>query len=228
MKDYLDANTIAAISSRTGIAPVYFLWIEAKNRSTGTLETMGLWSGWDSVTTQVIHPDTRTEVTRTYHAGGSVIEWPAIPLETGLVVRNIRFVLSQISDAAQLAIRGYDPKHAPVQYHMGLFDPATQLLVAPPVPVFVGKVNGAPITTPAVGGEGSIELTCVSDTRELTRTNPIKRSDEMQKRRIVGGNPDRLRKYSDVAGGWLQNIHWGEAKAATAQPAGPPPDRGVL
>jgi hypothetical protein len=69
--------------------------------------------------------------------------------------------------------------------------------------------------TPKVGEEGSIELSCVSDTRELTRVNPLKRSDEMQKRRVIGGVPDRFRRYSDVAGGWLQNIHWGEVKGKT-------------
>lgn len=227
MKDYLDANTIAAISSREGIAPVYFLWIEAKNRDTGALETMGLWSGWDTVDAQVLDPDTRLPVTRTYHAAGSVVEWPAVPLETGIVVRTIRFRLSQISDAVQIAIRGYDPKHAPVEYHVGFLDTNTQLLVSRPVPIFIGKINEAPITTPEAGGEGSIEIACVSDGRELTRTNPLKRSDEMQRRRMVGGVEDRIRQYSDVAGGWLQNIHWGEAKAAPA-PSNNDTRRGIL
>lgn len=217
MKDDLDANTIAAISSREGIAPVRFLWIKGKNRETGALETMGLWNGWDTTDVQVLDPDTRLPVTRTYHAGGSAIEWPAVPLETGLVVRTIRFKLSQISPAVQLAIRGYDPKHAPVEYHIGFLDTNTKLMVAPARPIFVGKVNGSPITTPAAGGEGGIELACVSDSRELTRTNPLKRSDEMQRRRTVGGVEDRIRKYADVAGGWLQNVHWGEAKAPPAQ-----------
>lgn len=210
MKDYLDAPTIAAISSREGIIPSYYLWIEARNRTTGGIETMGLWNGWDAVDAQVLDPDTRLPVTRTYYAGGSIVGWPAIPLETGLVDRNVRITLSQINDAVQLAVRGYDVKHAPVQLHVGFADPSTHLPVAPAVPLFIGKVNGAPITTPAAGGEGSIELVCVSETRELSRTNPLKRSDEMQKRRLVGGTPDRFRKYTDVAGSWLQNIHWGE------------------
>lgn len=216
MKDDLDANTIAAISSREGIAPVRFLWIKAKNRETGALETAGFWNGWETTDVQVLDPDTRLPVTRTYHPG-SVIEWPAVPLETGLVVRTIRFKLSQINAAVQLAIRGYDPKHAPVEYHIGFLDTNTKLMVAPAWPIFGGKVNGSPITTPAAGGEGGIELACVSDSRELTRTNPLKRSDEMQRRRTVDGVEDRIRKYADVAGGWLQNVHWGEAKAPPAQ-----------
>lgn len=216
MKDYLDAGTIDAISSREGIAPAYFLWIKAKNRTTGAPETMGLWSGWDAVNAEVLDPDTRLPVTRPYQAGGSIVGWPAIPLETGLVVRNVRIRLSQINDAVQNAIRGYDAKHAPIEMHMGFFDPHSMIPVGPAIPVFIGRVNGAPITTPAAGDEGSIELVGVSDTRELTRVNPLKRSDEMQQRRVVSGVPDRFRRYSDVAGGWLQNIHWGEAKAKSS------------
>lgn len=212
MKDDLDLGTLDAISSREGIAPAYFLWIEARNREDGSLETMGLWSGWDAVNVDVIDRDTRTAITRPYQAGGSIVGWPSIPLETGIVPRTIRIRLSQINMAVQIAVRGYDPKHAPVQLHMGFMDIKTMLLVGPAEPIFVGRVNEAPISTPAAGGEGGIELSCVSDTRELTRTNPLKRSDEMQKRRLVGGEPDRFRRYSDVAGGWLQNIHWGEVK----------------
>ncbi len=228
MKDYLDAATIAAISSRESIAPVYLLWIEAKNRSTGALETMGLWSGWDTTNIQVIDPDTRLPVTRTYHAGGSAIEWPAVPLETGVAVRNLRFRLSQINDAVQLAVRGYDPKHAPVEYHVGFLDTETKLLVSQPLPIFVGFINETPINTPAIGGDGSIEIVCVSDARELTRTNPLKRSDEMQRRRLVGGVEDRFRRYADVAGGWLQNVHWGEAKAAPPATSDGGGQRGIL
>jgi hypothetical protein len=213
MKDYLDAATIDAISSREGIAPIYFLWIKARNRSNGAFETMGLWSGWDAINAEVLDPDTRLPVTRPYQAGGSIVGWPNIPLETGLVVRNVRIRLSQINEAVQSAIRGYDAKHAPVEMHQGFCDPHTMLPVSAAIPVFIGRVNGAPFTTPAVGDEGGIELVGVSDTRELTRLNPLKRSDEMQRRRVVGGVPDRFRRYSDVAGGWLQNIHWGEAKS---------------
>lgn len=222
-----DTATIAALQSRTGIIPVNLIWIEAKDRETGGIATMGLWNGWDTTDLQIIDPDTLLPVTRTFHAGGSVLDLPAIPLESDLTVRTIRIRLSQINAAVQLAIRGYDPKHAPVQVHRGFLDPATRLLVAPALPRFVGWINGAPIRTPAVGGEGSIEIACVSHTRALTKTNPLKRSDEMQSRRLVSGNPDRMRKYTDVAGGWLQNIHWGEAKAPPA-PSNNDTRRGIL
>jgi hypothetical protein len=80
-------------------------------------------------------------------------------------------------------------------------------LVAAPVPRFDGQVNGAPIDTPAVGGEGGVKLSVVSHTRVLTRTNAAKKSDETQKLR----SGDRFRRYSAVAGQW--DYWWGEAKA---------------
>lgn len=208
MRDYIDAQTQIAIQSREAILPVNFVWIKAKNRSTGGLETMGLWSGWDTIEAQVLDPATMLPVTRTYHAGGSLLEVPAIPLTSDLTIQTIRIRLSQINDAVQLAIRGYDPKHAPIEIHRGYLDKNTQLMVAPAIPRFVGWINGAPIRTPAVGGEGGIEISCISHARLLTKTNPLKRSDEMQKRR----SGDRFRRYSDVAGGWIANVHWGEAK----------------
>lgn len=210
MRGYLDANTIAAIQSRDAILPVNFLQITAKNRSTGAPEYLRLWSGWDSVDAQVLDPDTMLPVTRTYHASGGVLEWPAIPLESDLSIRTINLRLSQISPAVLDAIVGYDAKHAPVEIHRGYLDKETQLPVAPAVPRFIGLVNGAPKRIPLVGGEGGIELAVVSHTRSLTRLNPIKRSDEYQQTR----QGDRYRRYNDVAGGWLANIHWGEAKKA--------------
>ena len=209
MRSYIDSSTAAAILSREAILPVNFIWITAKNRSTGDPESLGLWSGWDTVDAQVLNPDTMAPVSRTYHAGGSVLEWPVIPLESDLSIRTIRVQLSQINTAVLDQIQGYDAKHAPVEIHRGYLDKDTQLMVAPAVPRFIGWINGAPKRIPAAGGEGGIELAIVSHARALTKTNPLKRSDEAQQRR----NGDRFRRYTDVAGGWLANVHWGEAKA---------------
>lgn len=210
MRSYLDVNTIAAIQSRTAIVPVNFLQITARNRSTGNPEYLRLWSGWDSVDAQVLDLDTMLPVTRTYHAAGGVLEWPAVPLESDLSIRTIRIRLSQINAQVLDAVQGYDAKHAPVEIHRGYMDPNTMLPVAPAVPRFLGQVNGAPKRIPAVGNEGGFELAVVSHTRALTRLNPLKRSDEYQQTR----QGDRFRRYNDVAGGWLANVHWGEAKAA--------------
>lgn len=206
MRSYLDPAIVNAIQNREALKPVNYLQIKAKNRATGAIEVLCLWSGWDTVTAQVLDPDTLLPSTRVYHAGGGVVEWPSIPLETDLTVRTIRIVLSQVNTAVLDAIQGYDAKHAPVEIHRGYLDPETELPVAPAVPRFVGWINSAPKRTPAVGGEGGIELSVVSTTRALTKVHPLRRSDEQQ--RLRGG--DRIRRYTDVAGGWLASISWGK------------------
>lgn len=204
----IDVQTRAALENRAAIAPVNLLWIEGKNRETGATEAIGFWNGLDTVDAQVINPNTGLPVTRTFNAAGALLDVPAIPMTSDLTARTIRIKLSQINDAVQNAVRGYDIRHARVEIFRGLLNVETMLPVGPALPRFVGWVNGAPITTPAVGEEGSISLDCVSYTRLLTKTNPLRRSDEQQRRR----SGDRFRRYTDVAGEWLQDIHWGEEK----------------
>jgi hypothetical protein len=202
----VDPATAAAIQSRRGHIPRYFVWIVAKNRTNGAQETMGLWNGEDTVEVTVIQAESGLPVTRTYNAAGSLLGLDPIPAVSDLSVRTIQISLSQINAAVQQAIRGYDARLAKLEVHRGLLSLDTRLLVAPPVPLFDGQVNGAPINTPAAGEEGGISLAVVSHTRVLTRTNPAKRSDETQKLR----SGDRLRRYSGVANQW--DFFWGEEK----------------
>jgi hypothetical protein len=111
----------------------------------------------------------------------------------------------------QLAVRGYDLRLAAIEIHEGYLDLSTHQLLAPPVVDFVGWVNGAPITTPPAGGQGSITLNCVSHSRMLTRTNPAKRSHESQKLR----SNDQFRRYSTVAAQW--QYWWGEREPENAE-----------
>lgn len=204
----VDSATAAAYQSRRAHIPRYFVWIEAKNRTSGGLETMGLWNGDDTVDVSVVNPDTGLPVTRTYHAAGALLNIDPIPAVSDLSVRTIQIGLSQINAAVQQAIRGYDPRLAKVQIHRGMLDLDTREVIGYPVPLWDGQVNGSPIETPAVGQEGGIALQVVSHTRMLTRTNAAKRSDETQKLR----QGDRLRRYSDTAGEWA--FWWGEEKAS--------------
>ena len=118
-------------------------------------------------------------------------------------------------DNAELAIRGYEPRQAWVEIHRGLFSTSTRELLAPPEPHFVGRIDKAIINTPAEGQSGTIELTCSDDLREMTRTNPARKSHEQQKRRSV----DLFRQYNTTAAEW--QIYWGEAKPSRSQDPGP-------
>jgi len=204
-----DPNTHNYLHSRQGVIPRAFVWVTGKNRSTGSTETLGLWGGLDTVDVTVISGVTQLPVQRTYHAAGALLGVGTITRTPELEVRTLPVSLSQISEAVQLLVRGYDVRHAPIEIHEGYLDRESRLLIAPPIIDFVGWINGAPINTPAAGGKGSIVLDCVSHSRMLTRTNPAKKSHETQKRR----SNDQFRKYNSVANQW--QYWWGEREGET-------------
>lgn len=202
-----DAAFLAALEAAPdfGIVPQQFVWIEAKNRATGALETIGLWTGDEPVTVDVISGTTGGLVSRSYIGAVNLVV-PSIPRVANLTNNRIAISMSQIADTAQLLVREYEPRLARVEIHDGLIDPATRALVSAPEITFIGVVDGTPIATPAVGGEGAIEMDLVSDAMAmLTRTNPAKRSHEHQKRRSAS---DTFAVYAGTVGEW--QIWWGE------------------
>lgn len=203
----VDSATAAAIQSRAGHIPRIFVWIKAKNRDTGELEEGGFWSGDDYVGVSVVQAETGLTVDRTYGPASSLLVVDPIPAISDLTVRTVQVQLRSIGEDVRQLILGYDVRFAPIEIHRGLLSLDTHLLVAPPVPIFDGQVNGAPINTPAAGGEGGIKLAVVSHSRVLTRANAAKKSDESQQLR----SSDRFRRYTDVAPQW--DYFWGEAKA---------------
>jgi len=78
------------------------------------------------------------------------------------------------------------------------------LLTAPAIAEFVGFIDGAPIITPAEGGEGRILLNCASYTQEFTRSNSSKRSDADQRRRDPN---DAFFQHVTTVGDW--EVNWG-------------------
>lgn len=202
----VDAATLAYLNSRAGVVARDFIWIEGKNRDTGATETVGFWNDLDTVTVSVISGTTGAVVNRDYTGSGSLIQIDAIPLVSDMSVRMVRVRLSQINETVALAIRGYEPRLAKVEMHRALFRLDSRALVAPPFPHYVGHINTIQIQTPPPGEQGSIMLQVATHSRELTRSNPAKKSDETQKLR----SGDRFRRYADVAGIW--DFFWGEKK----------------
>lgn len=209
---YLDVESQAAISDRSRFVPRNFVWVTAKDRDTGVATTIGFWDEPEDVSVAVIAPADGTEATRSYY-GGAILSIDPIPLVVGLDVRTVQVVLNPLHAQVENLIRTLEPRLARVEIHRGHYDPDTMTLVAAPRIRFLGQLDGAPIMTAAVGGESTATLRIASHTRELTRTNPAKKSDEQQQRR----SGDRFRRYNAIAGDipyW-----WGEA-SDTAKPAG--------
>lgn len=206
-----DTATATALAASEIVARA-LVWIRAKDRSTGTEETIGLWTGED------VASFTINGQARTYYGAGALLAIEPIVSQSGLVVQMSRMTLSPLAPEVAQAIRGYEPRLAPVEIHRALFDPLTMGLVAEPHRVFSGWIDEVVLTTPEASGEATVEVTMASAARGLTRTLPLKKSDETQKRR----SGDRFRRYADVSA--AVDVFWGEARArAATAPTAPSP-----
>lgn len=183
-------------------------WIEARNRSTSAVETIGFWTGGD-------HRDFSIGgQTRTYYGAGTLLRMNPLTVSTGLQVRNQRIVFSSVPPEVQLAARGFETRNGPVQLHVAYFDALTHELIDEPLRRFKGRCKG--LTIPRAkrvpgakaSGEATLEISVRSSAEDLTRTLPLKKSDEALQARSPG---DRLRRYADVSG-TVESV-WGDIRA---------------
>lgn len=199
MRD-LDGATFAYFDTRADFVSHVLIWISAKNRSTGATENIGFWTGDDHQSFTI------DGGARLYYGAGDVLDVPPLTYEAGLSVRMHTFGLASLSPEVATALRGYEPRLAPVQVHRALFDAATGALVAAPHRVLLGWVDEASIPTPEVGGMGGATITVASSARGLTKTLPAFKSDNQQRRR----SDDRFRRYVDVSG--AVDVFWGSKR----------------
>ncbi|SOC20584.1 hypothetical protein [Rhodobacter maris] len=184
-----DATTAAHFASRGPTRAHVLIWVSARNRTTGATETIGFWTGEDHARFDIDGEE------RIYYGAGATLSIDPIVLQTGLSVRTQRAALSQVSPEVQMAIRGYDSRHAPIEIHRALFDPVSGLLLAPPHLKLRGYIDRLNVKTPAEGGEGSIEVSIATAAKALTKALSRKRSDESLKARAAG---DQFRKYASI------------------------------
>ena len=186
-----------------------FLYFVAKDRSTGEPAPVGFWSDIENVTATVLNPDTLLPVNRAYYGAGGLIEIADVPAVSVIQVQDVRIVMSQLDEMVEQAVRLYEIKQARVEIHRGLFDPISKQLVAPAIVRFVGFVNDLRILTPAENEDGGVEITCVSHTQELMRSNPSTRSHMDQ---ILRSASDNFFKDAAVVSSW--DYTWGEVPGA--------------
>ena len=201
----VDTAAQALRATRGGLAERVMVWIAARNRLTGEIEALGLWSGEDSETITVTDMWTGAPATRVFHGAGSLLGISGVQHEAGLSVRPVRLSLSALSPPVIDAVRLYDPRGARVQIWRRTLSPDTGLPVGVPEPWFKGFCNKAPIPRPEPGGEAILEMEVVSTTRLVAIPNGRRKSDAAQRSRDPD---DRFRRYKAIAR--TIDVPWGE------------------
>jgi hypothetical protein len=206
MRSY-DAPTLAAFQTRAGLCARILVWVEAKNRTTGDPETMGLWTGAQD------REFTIGAATRLYTGAGGIIQIPPIKMQTGIAVRMQRFTLSPIAPIVADLIQTYESRFAPIEVHRALFSLDDGALIAEPHRVWKGFIDEIEISYGET--DATCEVTAASSARLLTRTLPLKRSDATQALR----SGDRFRRYVDISG--KVDVWWGERRGGSDDGNGP-------
>ncbi|GGA65008.1 hypothetical protein [Pelagibacterium lentulum] len=199
-----DPNAIALLqgADTRGLVTAAMLVFEVKTFA-GDPVPFGFWTEHDTETGTVVSPWTGTPASYPFVGGGAVLDVGEVPRTSDLDVVDMAVTLSAVHETVLDMWTGHDMRLAKIAVYEGLFDPQTRNFVSAMLE-FVGEVDGAPKNVPAAGGEGGIQFTFVSDTQQLTRTNPAKRSDAHQRTR----NGDGFHKYIGVAGDWINP--WGQ------------------
>lgn len=204
----LDVETQTAIRDRRAVLPRNFVLVTAKTLTLGDPVIFGFTDFGEDVITNIVDGRTGAVVSHTFYGDNKpIVEMDSIPLRIGLEIATTQIILNPLHPVVAEMARGHELRNAPVQVHRGWLSAESQLLVANPRSRRLGWVNGAPISTAATGGSSKLTLKVASHTRELTQTNPTKRSHESQQLR--GG--DQARKYNGTAHAWQS--FWGEAKS---------------
>lgn len=197
-------STALSTATQDGVNVREAVFIEARNRSTGAVEEIGLWQGDEDLTLSVIRGRDGVTVNRAYYSAAA-LQVGEIVRTAQLTVQTLRIDLSQLADAVTLAVRTHDVARAPIEVHEIFLSPETGRPIAADLPVFAGIVDEASIRTPRIGGKGKVELVCVSEMAALLdRGNPEKASYETQKLR----DGDEWALYAGVVETW--EISWGQ------------------
>lgn len=190
--------TAAYFASRSAFVGHVLVWLQARNRASGAVETIGFWTGADHAEFTI-----RGQL-RTYYAAGAMLKVDPLRRQSGLKVRSQRVQFAQVSPEVMIAIRGYDPRHAPVEMHRALYDPDSEELIDEPHLILKGYVDKISLPTPAKGERASVTVEVATAARALTKPVSRYRSNASLRARATG---DGFRKYATLAD--VAETKWG-------------------
>lgn len=204
MRDYAETAFLNALDVRS-LEVRYYLRVVAKDFSTNDPVEGGFWTGTGTKAVTVLDADSLTEVSYSFIGSGTISKIPQIPLTSDISVREVTISLDANNIAVHNFTRGNNLRFATAQLYRGLLNLDTQILLSPPHPILNGFVDGAPVSTGAVGQDSTVDLKIVSTTRELTRASTELRSGSSQRLRDA---TDAF--YDDVGTVASREIYWGQ------------------
>lgn len=207
-----DSAQMQQFEERRGTDAQILVLIEPKNRETGEIEPMGLWTGDDH---QFFTVDGELHF---FFGAGAVIQVPIVRAGIGLDVRRNRVVLPPMLDEVKLALQVYQAAQAPARVWVQPMDLDTGDPRGAPYRIVKGTLDRAPETLGKIGDRSRTELVISDATRDLTFSQPLFKSDAALRQRNPG---DRAREYVDAIGD--RAIPWGQDSVVTELP--PPPPR---
>lgn len=192
----VNAAAHALRESRAKLIERLLLWIEPRNRGTGTPDGFGFWTGRDVVTVGIVDAWTGATVARNFDGRGSIVDIPSIRYASGLDIHPVDISLSLHHDGVRAAVRTLEARAARAQLHRLTLHPETREVVGVER-AFKGNINLAN------DSDGVVVLQMVSTVRSLTIKANRTKSDAFQRLR----NDDRFRRYKAIAG--EIDIPWG-------------------
>lgn len=203
-----DSDTLAALASGALVIRDV-LTVKGKDLA-GDPETFVYWTGEDNIAINLPPADGGSLESRNAVGGGTLLEVPPIVDAIGVEARGVSFGLdhiSTVSGSPMDMVFGNNIRVARVEFHRAYFGADTWELVANPILLFEGRVDGASVEDAPAGGTGGLTLDAMSGAIDLTKPNPAMESDEQQRLR----SDDRYRRYGDTAA--QVESWWGQAQS---------------
>lgn len=182
------------------VAPRWLVWISGRNRDTGAVETAGFCNDADEINVVIDGSP------RQYYGSGAMLGIGELQYEAGTDIQYQRVEFSMVATEVEAAVLQYDPRLAPVEIHLALFDTETGELVNT-ARAFSGWVEDAPIREKPTdhGAIPTVEFNLASSARAGTRTISAKKGPYSQRLRDPD---DRGRDYADMAA--EVKVRWGQ------------------
>lgn len=193
-------NSLAAAQDY-GIAPVYFVSIAARDRTTHAQLTVGFWTGDEDITLEVEDAEKGGTTSATFY-GGAGLTVDGLMYTADLTDNAVSIGLSSLMPTVENMVRGYTVRFAPCTVYGTTMNGGA--LTSSPQVLSIGVIDAVSLGTPEIEGEGRVTLSSRSELLgQLMIRNSAKSSDNHQKRRSSG---DRFSRYGGVLSTW--RVQW--------------------